>query len=197
MAAASRRRRAAMASVTFTAKSAATRRTPPPPIPMPGCTVRGRANRPSSPIWDTLMENRHALVVDTRLTLATGTAEREAALEMVADRPGNHRITLGADKAYDAAEFVADLRERNVTPHVAQNTTNRRSAIDGRTTRHPGYAVSGRVRKRIEEVFGWTKAAAGFRKTRHRGLARVGWVFPLTATAFNLVRLSKLIGAVA
>jgi hypothetical protein len=92
-----------------------------------------------------LMENRHALVVDTRLSLATGTAEREAALEMVADRPGNHRITLGADKANDAAEFVADLRELNVTPHVVQNTTNRRSAIDGRTTRHPGYAVSGRV----------------------------------------------------
>src|SRR5437868_7900336 len=107
-----------------------------------------------------MMENRQALVVDTRLTLATGTAEREAALEMVADRPGSHRITLGADKAYDAAEFVADLREFNVTPHVAQNTTNRRSAIDGRTTRHPGYAVSGRVRKRIEEVFGWTKFSA-------------------------------------
>ena len=139
-----------------------------------------------------LMENRHALVVDTRLTLATGTAEREAALEMVADRPGNHRITLGADKAYDVAEFVADLRERNVTPHVAQNTTNRRSAIDGRTTRHPGYAVSGRVRKRIEEVFGWTKTAAGLRKTHHRGLARVGWTFTLTATAYNLVRLPKL-----
>ena len=111
-----------------------------------------------------LMEDRHALVVDTRLTLATGTAEREAALEMVADCPGNHRITLGADKAYDVAEFVANLRELNVTPHVAQNTTNRRSAIDGRTTRHPGYAVSGRLRKRIEEVFGWTKAAAGFRR---------------------------------
>jgi IS5 family transposase len=142
-----------------------------------------------------LMENRHALVVDTRLTLATGTAEREAALEMVADRPGNHRITLGADKAYDAAEFVADLRERNVTPHVAQNTTNRRSAIDGRTTRHPGYAVSGRVRKRIEEVFGWTKTAAGLRKTHHRGLARVGWTFTLTATAYNLVRLPKLAGS--
>ena len=141
-----------------------------------------------------LMENRHALVVDTRLTLATGTAEREAALEMVADRPGNHRITLGADKAYDVAEFVADLRERNVTPHVAQNTTNRRSAIDGRTTRHPGYAVSGRVRKRIEEVFGWTKTAAGLRKTHHRGLARVGWTFTLTATAYNLVRLPKLAG---
>src|SRR6266568_7411446 len=144
-----------------------------------------------------LMENRHALVVDARLTLATGTAEREAGLEMIAARPGNHRITLGADKAYDVAGFVADLREYNVTPHVAQNTTNRRSAIDARTTRHPGYAVSGRVRKRIEEVFGWTKAAAGFRKTHHRGLARVGWMFTLTATAYNLVRLPKLVGAVA
>ena len=144
-----------------------------------------------------LMENRHALVVDTRLTLATGTAEREAALDMVAARPGNHRITLGADKAYDVAGFVADLRERNVTPHVAQNTTNRRSAIDARTTRHSGYAVSGRMRKRIEDVFGWSKAAAGFRKTRHRGLARVGWMFTLTAAADNLVRLPKLVGAVA
>jgi transposase len=144
-----------------------------------------------------LMENRHALVVDTRLTLATGTAEREAALEMVAARPGNHRITLGADKAYDVAGFVDDLRACNVTPHVTQNTTNRRSAIDGRTTRHPGYAVSGRMRKRIEEVFGWSKAAAGFRKTRHRGLARVAWMFTLTATAYNLVRLPKLAGAVA
>src|SRR6266481_491620 len=113
-----------------------------------------------------LMENRHALVVDARLTLATGTAEREAGLEMIAARPGNHRITLGADKAYDVASFVADLREYKVTPHVAQNTTNRRSAIDGRTTRHLGYAVSGRVRKRIEEVFGWAKGAAGFRQTQ-------------------------------
>jgi len=143
-----------------------------------------------------LMENRHALVIDTHLTLATGMAEREAGLEMVAARPGNHRITLGADKAYDVAGFVADLRAHNVTPHVAQNTTNRRSAIDGRTTRHPGYAVSGRVRKRIEDVFGWTKAAAGFRKTHHRGLARVGWMFTLTATAYNLIRLPKLLGAV-
>src|ERR1700674_1502224 len=144
-----------------------------------------------------LMENRHALVVDTRLTLATGTAEREAGLEMVVARPGKHRITLGADKAYDVAGFVADLRAYKVTPHVAQNTTNRRSAIDGRTTRHPGYAVSGRIRKRIEEVFGWTKAAAGFRKTHHRGLARVGWMFTLTTTAYNLVRLPKLVGAAA
>jgi transposase len=144
-----------------------------------------------------LMENRHALVVDARLTLAIGTAEREAALEMVTAGPGTHRIILGADKAYDAAEFVADLRASSVTPHVAQNTTNRRSAIDGRTTRHSGYAVNGRVRKRIEEVFGWTRTAAGFRKTRHRGLARVGWMFTLTATAYNLVRLPKLVAAVA
>jgi transposase len=144
-----------------------------------------------------LMENRHALVVDARLTLATGTAEREAGLEMMAARPGNHRITLGADKAYDVAGFVADLREYNVTPHVAQNTKNRRSAIDARTTRHPGYAVSGRVRKRIEEVFGWAKGTAGFGKTHHRGLPRVGWMFTLTAAAYNLVRLPKLVGAVA
>ena len=143
------------------------------------------------------MENRHALVVDTRLTLATGTAEREAGLDMIAARPGNHRITLGADKAYDVAGFVVDLRQYNVTPHVAQNTTHRRSAIDARTTRHPGYAVSGRVRKRIEEVFGWTKATAGFRKTRHCGLARVGWMFTLTITAYNLVRLPKLVGVAA
>jgi len=148
-----------------------------------------------------LMENRHALVVDTRLTLATGTAERAAGLEMMAARPGNHQITLGADKAYDVAGFVADLRAHNVTPHVAphvaQSTTNRRSAIDGRTTRHPGYAVSERVRKRIAEVFGWSKATAGFRKTRHCGLARVRWMFTLTITAYNLVRLPKLIAVVA
>ena len=144
-----------------------------------------------------LMENRHALVVDTRLTLATGTAERAAGLEMMAARPGNHQITLGADKAYDVAGFVADLRAHNVTPHVAQSTTNRRSAIDGRTTRHPGYAVSGRVRKRIEEVFGWSKATAGFRKTRHCGLARVRWMFTLTITAYNLMRLPRLMAAAA
>ena len=144
-----------------------------------------------------LMENRHALVVDTRLTPATGTAEREAALAMMAARPGTHRITLGADKAYDVAWFVSDLRQHNVTPHMAQNTTSRRSAIDARTTRNSGYAASRRLRKRIEEVFGWSKAVAGLRKTRHGGLARVGWMFTLTATAYNLVRLPKLVGAAA
>jgi transposase len=144
-----------------------------------------------------LMENRNGLVVDTRLSLATGTAEREAAVDMAAARPGNRRITLAADKAYDAAAFVAALRQCKLTPHVAQNTSNRRSAIDRRTTRHPGYAISARCRKRIEEIFGWTKAAAGLRKTRHRGLARVGWIFTLTAAAYNLVRLPKLLGAAA
>ena len=122
---------------------------------------------------------------------------RRIALAMVADRPGHHRITLGPDKAYDEAGFVAELHEYNVTPHVAQNTTNRRSAIDGRTTRHPGYAVSGRMRKRIEELLGWTKGATGFRKTHHHGLARVGWMFTLTATSYNLIRLPKLVAIAA
>jgi len=117
---------------------------------------------------------------------------RRIALAMVADRPGHHRITLGPDKAYDEAGFVAELHEYNVTPHVAQNTTNRRSAIDGRTTRHPGYAVSGRMRKRIEELLGWTKGATGFRKTHHHGLARVGWMFTLTATSYNLFACPSL-----
>ena len=143
-----------------------------------------------------LMENRHALVVDARVTLATGTAEREAALDMLDARPGRRRLTLGGDKGYDAAEFIADLRARNVTPHVAQNTS-RRSAIDGRTTRHVGYAVSQRIRKRIEETFGWTKSTAVLRKTRHRGMARVGWMFTLANTAYNLVRIPKLLAAAA
>ena len=146
-------------------------------------------------IGHVLMENRSGLVVDARLTLATGTAEREAAVAMVEAVPGRHRITVGADKAYDTKDFVAALRELNAAPHVAQNTRNRRSAIDGRTTRHPGYAVSLRIRKRIEEVFGWMKSSAGFRKTRHRGTDRVGWMFTLTAAACNLVRLPKLLAA--
>jgi transposase len=139
-----------------------------------------------------LMENRHGLVVDATLTHATGTAEREAALTMLSRMKGRHRITLAADKAYDTAGFVAALRDIGVTPHVAQNNANRRSAIDGRTTRHPGYAVSMRIRKRIEEVFGWAKTSGNLRKTRHRGQDRVGWNFTLTAAAYNLVRLPKL-----
>jgi transposase len=144
-----------------------------------------------------LIENRHCLVVDTRTTPATGTAEREAAVEMIAAIPGRHRITVGADKAYDTADFVADTRDLNATPHVAQNDKGRRSAIDGRTTRHAGYQVSLRVRKRIEEVFGWMKVIGGQRKTRYRGTPRVGWMFTLSAAAYDLIRLPKLLGAAA
>ena len=142
-----------------------------------------------------LMENRNGLVVDTRLTPATGRAEREAAVAMIEARPGNQRVTVGADKAYDTAEFVDTLRCANATPHVAQNTSNRRSAIDGRTTRHPGYTVSQRIRKRIEECFGWGKVIGPLRKTHVRGVKKVGFVFTLTFAAYNLVRLRNLVGA--
>ena len=140
-----------------------------------------------------LMENRHGLIVDVCTTHATGRAEREAAEMMIQAAARGRRVTLGADKAYDAAEHIARLRAIGVTPHVAQNTSGRRSAIDGRTTRHVGYGISQRLRERIEEPFGWIKAAAGLRKTRHRGLARVGWIVTLTAAACNLVRLPKLL----
>jgi transposase len=142
-----------------------------------------------------LMENRSGLIVDALLTQASGTAECAAAEAMLGRQAGRHRATLGADKAYDTAGFVAAVRTMNVTPHVAQNTAARRSAIDGRTTRHSGYAVSQRVRKRIEEAFGWIKTTGTLRQTRHRGTARVGWTFTLTAAACNLVRLPKLLQA--
>jgi transposase len=141
-----------------------------------------------------LMENQSGLIVDAMLTPASGTAEREAAETMLGRQTGRHRATLGADKGYDAQDFAAAVRALNVTPHLAQNTA-RRSAIDRRTTRHPGYAASQRLRKRIEEGFGWIKTTGGFRKTRHRGTARVGWMFTLTAAACNLVRLPKLLEA--
>jgi transposase len=144
-----------------------------------------------------LMENRHGLVVSPRLTAATGTAEREAAVALVEAVPGRHRITVGADKAYDTREFVQALRALQAVPHVAQNCNGRKSAIDGRTTRHPGYAVSQRLRKRVEEIFGWMKTVGNLRKTRHHGLDRVGWVFTLTAAAYNLVRMRNLTVAVS
>jgi transposase len=141
-----------------------------------------------------LMENRHGLVVDTRLTHATGTAEPQAACDMVSDLPAGGRITIGADKAYDTAAFVGRMRELGVTPHVARNiNAHRGSNIDARTTRHAGYAVSQVIRKRIEEANGWIKCVAGMEQTKHRGLARVGWMFQLKAAAYNLVRLPKLI----
>ena len=144
-------------------------------------------------IGHALMENRSGLIVDTRLTRVSGHAERLAALDMIQgfdDRPG--AITLGADKGYDAADFIEELRTINVRPHVAQNTSGRRSAIDKRTTRHPGYAASQRIRKRIEEAFGWMKTIGGLRKTKLRGLPRVDWAFSFVAAAYNLVRAPKL-----
>jgi transposase len=144
-----------------------------------------------------LMENRSGLLVDARLTRVSGHAERLAALDMIqcrADRP--RPITLGADRGYDAASFVEELRTMNVRPHVAQNESGRRSAIDKRTTRHSGYADSLRIRKRIEEAFGWIKTVAGLRKTKLRGLAKVDWAFTFATAAYNLMRVPKLVGAV-
>jgi transposase len=141
-----------------------------------------------------MMENRHGLIIDARLTEANGTAERTTALAMIEDNAGAGS-TVGADKNYDTADFVASCRERGCVPHVVQNNTNRRSAIDGRTTRHPGYALSMGKRARIEEPFGWIKTVAGLRKTRHRGRPLVEWLFVLTAAAYNLVRIPKLLAA--
>jgi transposase len=141
-----------------------------------------------------LMENRHGLIVDVETTPASGRAEREAALTMVARTVRGKVATLGADKAYDTKEFVAALRERNVRPHVAQNDTNRRSAIDARTTRHDSYAVSLRKRKLIEEAFGWIKTIGGMRKTRFIGLARVSAQALMAFAAYNLVRMAGIFG---
>ena len=149
-----------------------------------------------------LMENRNCLIVATRVTHATGTAERAAALAMLDERGQcRRRITVGADKAYDVADFVRGLRARRITPHIAVDGNvrvtgmPRRTEIDRRTLRHAGYDISQRLRKRIEECYGWVKTVAPLRKTRHRGLARVGWMFTLAVTAYNLVRIPKLVAA--
>ena len=142
-----------------------------------------------------VMENRSCLVVDACVTAPSGTAEVAAATEMIGAIPGQHRITVGGDKAFDTAAFVGDMRDRNATPHVAQNDKGRESAIDARTTRHPGYKISQILRKRIEEVFGWTKVIGGQRKTHYRGTPRVDWMFTLAAAAYDLIRLPKLLGA--
>jgi transposase len=144
-----------------------------------------------------LMEHRNGLVVGFELTMATGTAERDAAVDLVdeARERGFHPTTLAGDKNYDTRQCVAELRQRGVTPHVAQNTTGRRSAIDRRTTRHAGYGVSQRFRKRVEEIFGWMKTVGGFRRTRLRGLARTQLAGYLVAAAYNLVRIARLVPA--
>ena len=142
-----------------------------------------------------LMENRHGMLVDFQTTQATGTAERNTVPVLVdqAKERGFHPKTLGGDKAYDTRDCVAVLRRRGVTPHVAQSTNGRSSAIDGRTTRHPGYAISQRIRKPVEEIFGWMKTVGGFRRTRYKGLDRTGLAGYLVATAYNLVRMAKLL----
>ena len=143
-----------------------------------------------------LTENRHGLVVDVRVTEATGTAEPEAALAMVdaQQETGMPIATVAGDKAYDRATFVDELRERGVTPHVAQNiTAHRGSNVDGRTTRHPGYAVSQRKRKLVEQVFGWGKTVGGLRKTRYRGVARTQFWAQMVASAYDLLRMAKLL----
>jgi hypothetical protein len=146
-----------------------------------------------------LMENRNGLVVDAALTHAKGTAEREAALAMLDRRTSRHRITLGGDKAYDVTSFVADLRKRRVTPHIAidgrvsKHGVVRKTAVDDRTTRHAGYRASQICRKRIEEAFGWIKTQAGFAKVKLRGCAKVEAVFTFAAAAYNLIRIPKLL----
>src|SRR5437763_16409207 len=141
-----------------------------------------------------LIENRNGLVVDAELLQANGTAERDAALLMTERIGGSKRVTVAADKGYDAQEFVQENRGMNVTPHVTQNNKRRGgSAIDGRSTRHAEYKVSQVKRKRIEEVFGWLKTVGMLRKTRHRGVHKVGWVFTFAAAAYNLVRMRNLV----
>jgi len=141
-----------------------------------------------------LMENRNGLVTDACLTKATGTAERESALKMLTKVPGNHRITLGADKNYDTEDFVTTCRTWNVTPHVACRQT---TILDGRTTRHAGYKESQKIRKRVEEIFGWIKTIGGGRKLRYKGLARNQFWMELTVAAYNMVRMAKLMPAQA
>ena len=139
-----------------------------------------------------LLENRNGLLVQTFLTEASGRAERDAALLLAEAIPAGKRVTLGADKNYDTREFVRELRGMNITPHVAQNTTNRRSAVDERTTRHAGYEVSQRKRKRVEQSFGWMKMIGMLKKVKLRGIDKVGWLFTFTGAAYNLCRLRNL-----
>jgi transposase len=140
-----------------------------------------------------LTENRHGFIVDTAVTDAMGTAERDAALMMLGELPLTaRRVTVGGDKNFDMPAWVAAVRQMGITPHVAQHRTKRRSAIDGRTTRHPGYALSQRCRKKVEQPFGWMKTVGLLRKLRHRGGRKVDWVVSFTAAAYNLVRWRTL-----
>ena len=173
---------------------AATSPTNRPPIPRLAWPGKGAGKEAKlSYAGHVLMENRiGTAVVNGCVTEATGRAEPQAAIAMVEAIPGWHRITLGADKGYYRKEFVEQLRDHQVTPHLACKST---TVIDERTTRHLGYLISQQKRKRIEEIFGWLKTVAGLRKTRHRGAARVGWMFRFALAAYNLVRMRNLLAA--
>jgi Transposase DDE domain len=145
-----------------------------------------------------LVENRHGLIVGATATRVSGHAERLAAQHLIEPHANRaRRVTVDGDKGFDTQDFVAEMREINLTPHVAQNDNGQRSAIDGRTTRHPGYEVSLRIRKRIEEAFGWAKTVAGLRKARHRGLPKIDWQFTFAMATYNLVRLPRLLAVAA
>lgn len=164
----------------------------------PECRLYRKGGQESvlSYLGHVVMENRNGLVVKARVSTATGTAERDSAVEMIREIPHTRRITVGADKAYDTKQFVADLRDLNATPHVAQNIfRNRSSAIDRRTVSQPGYAVSQKKRKRIEEIFGWMKTVGLMRQVHHRGTRTVGWLFTLAAATYNMVRMRNLMAA--
>ena len=169
---------------------------------------RGSAKRPRSSGWfwkawsacygQRQAENRNGFVVEAELRQASGMAERETAKDMVVRySPGAKRLTVGADKGFDTVDFVADMRDFNVTPHVAQNTTNRLSAIDHRTTRHRGYEISQQKRKRVEEPFGWGKTIGGLARPMLRGEKKLDFKFTLTMAAYDLIKLPRLIGAAA
>jgi transposase len=149
-------------------------------------------------IGNVMTENRNGFVVEAELRPVSGTVEREAATAMIVRHsPGAQRITVGGDKGFDTADFVADMRTFNVTPHIAQNTSGRRSAIDGRTTRHAGYAISQQKRKRVEEPFGWGKTIGGLARPMLRGVKKLDFKFIWTMAAYDLIKLPKLIGAAA
>ena len=178
---------------TFAERSARTRHMNQPPIRMPGYSPvprkRGEAELPGTCIDG---ESKRAIAAETFLSEASGRAERDAALLMAEALPAGKRVTLGGDKNYDTQEFVRELRGMNITPHVAQNTTKRRSAVDERTVRHAGYAVSQRKRKRVEQSFGWMKMIGMLKKVKLRGIEKVGWLFTFTGAAYNLCRLRNL-----
>src|SRR5215468_72741 len=190
-----RHRPGATASAISTAANAATRRMPPLRTPRLSFPRRARARRLNSAYTGNVMtENRNGFVVEAELRQVSGIVERETAKDMIVRySPGAKRITVGADKGFDTADFVADMRDFNVTPHVAQNTTNRLSAIDHRTTRHCGYEISQQKRKRVEEPFGWGKTIGGLARPMLRGVKKLDFKFTLTMAAYDLIKLPRLI----